>query len=127
MSLPLILRNKQKALVEEAMGKKKIASFRPGDTLAVKIRVLDGASERVTTFQGVCIRRRNVGILSSVTLRKITAGVGVEKTILIYSPLTVSLDVVKNGKVRRANLSYLRKLPGAIRIKERFKVRKIEG
>jgi large subunit ribosomal protein L19 len=124
MSMPFILSNAQKLAVEEILKTKKIDKFRVGDTLAVKIKVLDGTAERTTVFQGVCIRKTNAGLLSAVTLRKITAGTGVEKTIPLYSPLTVSLEVVKRGKVRRATLNYLRKISGALKIKERFAYKK---
>jgi large subunit ribosomal protein L19 len=99
---------------------KKIDDFNVGDTIAVKIKIVDGASERITTFQGICIKKRAKGLLSSCVVRKLSAGIGVERTIFISSPLIVEIAVVKRGDVRRANLAYLRNLKGALKVKELF-------
>lgn len=112
------LLNKKK--IEEAKSDLKHMDFRAGDSVVVEYKIKEGASERVASFKGVCIKMRNKGLLSSFVLRKITKGIGVEKTILPYSPLVVSVKVERRGRVRRAVLNYLRDIKGSIRIKERF-------
>lgn len=101
-----------------------IASFNPGDQVKVSSRIREGNRERVQTFEGVVIRLRNAGPGSTFTVRRISHGVGVEKTFLIYSPLVERVEVVREGKVRRAKLYYLRGLTGkAARIKEKGRAR----
>ncbi|MCB2053647.1 MAG: 50S ribosomal protein L19 [Geminicoccaceae bacterium] len=103
-------------LVEE----RPVPDFRAGDTLRVNVRVIEGTRERVQAFEGVCIARRNRGMNSSFTVRKISYGEGVERIFPLYSPRIESIDVVRKGKVRRAKLYYLRELRGkAARISER--------
>lgn len=96
-----------------------IPAFRPGDTLSVHIRVVEGGKERVQIFQGVCISRGGAGINESFTVRKISNGIGVERLLPIHSPRIDKIEVMKRGKVRRAKLYYLRPLRGkAARIRE---------
>lgn len=97
-----------------------VPDFRAGDTVKVHIRIIEGNKERVQIFQGVCIRRRNGSMGASVTVRKISHGVGVEKTFPIHSPRIEKIELVTQGKVRRARLYYLRNLRGkAARIREK--------
>jgi large subunit ribosomal protein L19 len=95
--------------------------FRVGDTVSVSIRIVEGANkERVQIFQGVVIRRKGGGMSASVTVRKVTHGVGVEKTFPLHSPRVEKIEVLTRGKVRQARLYYLRSLRGkAARIKEK--------
>lgn len=100
--------------------KAELPGFRPGDTLKVMVRVREGDKERLQAFEGVCIARRGGGISETFTVRKISAGVGVERIFPLHSPNIATIDVVRRGKVRRAKLYYLRKLTGkATRIKEK--------
>lgn len=97
-----------------------IPSFRPGDTLRVYVKVIEGSRERVQVFEGVVIKRRGGGISETFTVRKISYGVGVERTFPLHSPRIERIEVVRRGKVRRAKLYYLRNLRGkAARIKEK--------
>ena len=99
---------------------KTIPEFSPGDTLRVNVKVVEGSRERIQAFEGVCIARRNAGVNSSFTVRKISYGEGVERVFPLYSPRVDSIDVVRHGDVRRAKLYYLRDLRGkAARIAER--------
>lgn len=94
--------------------------FRPGDTVAVHVRVVEGDKERIQIFKGDVIKIRGGGINRTFTVRKISHGVGVERIFPLHSPRIAQIDVVRRGKVRRAKLYYLRKLRGkAARIKER--------
>ena len=107
--------------IEQRQYKADIPEFRVGDTVRVGVRVVEGARERVQEFEGVVIRRRSGGINENFTLRRIAShGIGVERTFLLHSPRLDSLKVIRQGKVRRAKLYYLRGLTGkAARIKER--------
>ncbi|WP_370943423.1 50S ribosomal protein L19 [Amycolatopsis sp. cg5] len=97
-----------------------IPDFRPGDTLKVHVRVIEGNRERNQIFQGVVIRRQNGGIRETFTVRKVSFGVGVERTFPVHSPNIAEIEVHKRGDVRRAKLYYLRDLRGkAAKIKER--------
>jgi large subunit ribosomal protein L19 len=97
-----------------------IPDFQPGDTLKVNVKVVEGSRERVQTFEGVCIARKNRGINSAFTVRKISYGEGVERIFPLYSPQIASIEVVRRGRVRRAKLYYLRGRTGkAARIAER--------
>lgn len=99
---------------------KKIPEFRPGDTLRVGVKVVEGDRTRVQAYEGVCIARSNKGMGSSFTVRKISFGEGVERVFPLYSPNIESIDVVRRGVVRRAKLYYLRGRTGkAARIAER--------
>ena len=96
-----------------------IPIFRPGDTLKVHVKVIEGTRERIQLFEGVVIKRRGGGISETFTVRKISYGVGVERTFPIHSPKIDNIEVMRRGKVRRAKLYYLRELRGkAARIKE---------
>ena len=94
--------------------------FRPGDTVKVHIRIIEGNKERVQVFEGVVIRRRRGNMGATFTVRKISHGVGVEKTFALHSPRLEKVEIVARGKVRRSRLYYLRELRGkAARIKEK--------
>ncbi|MBC9788036.1 50S ribosomal protein L19 [Carnobacterium maltaromaticum] len=96
-----------------------IPAFRPGDTVRVHARVVEGTRERIQLFEGVVIKRRGAGISETYTVRKLSGGVGVERTFPIHTPRVAQIEVVRFGKVRRAKLYYLRALHGkAARIKE---------
>ena len=96
-----------------------LPDFRPGDTVKVMVRVREGEKERLQAFEGVCIAKKGGGISETFTVRKVSAGVGVERIFPIHSPNVGSVEVVRHGKVRRAKLYYLRRLTGkAGRIKE---------
>ncbi|CAG7623341.1 MULTISPECIES: 50S ribosomal protein L19 [Paenibacillus] len=96
-----------------------IPNFRPGDTLKVYVKVIEGSRERIQLFEGVVIKRRGGGISETFTVRKISYGVGVERTFPIHTPKIDKIEVARRGKVRRAKLYYLRGLRGkAARIQE---------
>ncbi|HET8654270.1 MAG TPA: 50S ribosomal protein L19 [Longimicrobiaceae bacterium] len=100
--------------------KDDVPAFRAGDTLRVNVRVREGDKERLQAFEGVCIARKHGGISETFTVRKISSGVGVERIFPLHSPSIESITVVRQGRVRRAKLYYLRNLRGkAARIKER--------
>ncbi|ANS73982.1 50S ribosomal protein L19 [Paenibacillus yonginensis] len=106
------------AITQEQL-RKDIPSFRPGDTLKVHVKVIEGSRERIQLFEGVVIKRRGGGISETFTVRKISNGVGVERTFPLHSPKLDKIEVARRGKVRRAKLYYLRELRGkAARIKE---------
>ncbi|MNE26498.1 50S ribosomal protein L19 [compost metagenome] len=106
------------AITQEQL-RKDIPSFRPGDTLKVFVKVIEGSRERIQLFEGVVIKRRGGGISETFTVRKISNGVGVERTFPLNSPKIDKIEVARRGKVRRAKLYYLRELRGkAARIKE---------
>ena len=97
-------------LVEAMQMKSNIPTFHPGDTVNVHVRVIEGDKERVQQFQGVVIARRGAGLNETFTIRKISNGVGVERVFPLHSPRLATIDVVKEGRVRRAKLYYLREL-----------------
>ena len=100
--------------------KSDIPEFNSGDTISIDVRVIEGDKERIQRFQGVVIARKHGGIEETVTVRKISSGVGVERIFPIHSPMLASIKVIRRGKVRRAKLHYLRKLTGkAARIQEK--------
>ena len=106
--------------IEQFTQSKTIPEFRPGDTLRVGVRVVEGERTRVQNYEGVCIARANRGLGSSFTVRKISFGEGVERVFPLYSPNIESIEVVRRGAVRRAKLYYLRGRTGkAARIAER--------
>lgn len=108
---------KQLAKVTE---KKSVPDFQAGDTVRVNVRIVEGKTERVQAFEGLCIAKRNRGINSAFTVRKISHGEGVERVFPMYSPRIDSIEVVRRGVVRRAKLYYMRQLTGkAARIKEK--------
>ncbi|MFD1394066.1 50S ribosomal protein L19 [Lacticaseibacillus jixianensis] len=97
-----------------------IPDFRPGDTVRVHAKIVEGDRERVQLFEGVVIKRRGVGVSATYTVRKVSNGVGVERTFPLHTPRVEKIDVVRHGQVRRAKLYYLRALRGkAARIKEK--------
>ncbi|HDJ7780619.1 TPA: 50S ribosomal protein L19 [Staphylococcus aureus] len=96
-----------------------LPSFRPGDTLRVHVRIIEGTRERIQVFEGVVIKRRGGGVSETFTVRKISSGVGVERTFPLHTPKIEKIEVKRRGKVRRAKLYYLRSLRGkAARIQE---------
>jgi large subunit ribosomal protein L19 len=106
--------------IENAYKKSEIPEFRPGDTVSVHVRVVEGDKERIQIFQGVVIGRRGGGTRENFTVRKISGGVGVERIFPLHSPSIERIDLLRRGKVRRAKLYYLRDLRGkAARIEER--------
>ena len=97
-----------------------IPTFRPGDTVKVHVRVIEGNRSRIQVFQGVVIRRQGGGIRETFTVRKVSFGVGVERTFPVHTPVVERIEVVTRGDVRRAKLYYLRELRGkAAKIKEK--------
>jgi large subunit ribosomal protein L19 len=105
--------------IEQQQLKNDRQAFRSGDTLRVHVRIVEGDKERVQVFEGVCIKRSGGGIRETFTVRKISYGVGVERTFPVHSPRLDKIEVMTRGKVRRAKLYYLRKLSGkAARIEE---------
>jgi large subunit ribosomal protein L19 len=105
--------------VENEHLKEQIPVFSPGDTVRVHFKVVEGNRERTQIFEGVIIRRRGSGLNESFTVRRISYGVGVERTFPLHSPKIVKIEVMRRGRVRRAKLYYLRELRGkAARIKE---------
>ena len=101
---------------------REIPEFGPGDTVVVQVKVKEGDRERLQAFEGVVIAKKNRGINSSFTVRKISSGEGVERVFQTYSPLVAEIDVKRRGDVRRAKLYYMRELRGkAARIKEKIK------
>ena len=98
----------EKSQVEKMASGAKTPDFAPGDTVKVNVKVVEGDRERVQAFEGVCIARKNAGINSSFTVRKISYGEGVERIFPLHSPRLVSIEVIRRGDVRRAKLYYLR-------------------
>ena len=108
------------AELEQAQIRSDIPDFRPGDTLRVHVRVVEGSRSRIQVFQGIVIRRQGSGARETFTVRKISYSVGVERTFPVHSPSIDRIELVTRGRVRRAKLYYLRSLRGkAARIKER--------
>jgi large subunit ribosomal protein L19 len=114
--------------VAELSKGRKIPEFRPGDTLRVGVKVVEGDRSRVQMYEGVCIARANKGVNSNFTVRKISFGEGVERVFPLYSPIIDSIEVVRRGAVRRAKLYYLRGRRGkSARIAERRDTRPEKG
>ena len=106
--------------VKRLVADRPVPPFQPGDTVRVSLRVVEGERERIQAFEGVCIARKNAGINSNFTLRKISYGEGVERVFPLYSPRITAIEVIRRGVVRRAKLYYLRGLTGRrARIAER--------
>ena len=106
--------------IEREGAKTGIPAFDPGDTVRVMVRVREGEKERLQAFEGVCIARRGGGINETFTVRKISAGVGVERIFPLHSPAISAIELVRKGRVRRAKLYFLRRLAGkAARIREK--------
>ena len=107
-------------VLDNASRRSDIPEFRPGDTLKVHVKVFEGTRSRIQVFQGVVIRRQGAGVRETFTVRKISFGVGVERTFPVHTPVIDRIEVVTRGDVRRAKLYYLRDLRGkAAKIKER--------
>lgn len=106
-------------IVENTQVKENIPAFQPGDTLRVHVRIKEGNKERLQAFEGICIARKHGGARETVTVRKVSFGVGVERIFPLHATVVDHIDVIRRGKVRRAKLYYLRDLRGkAARIKE---------
>lgn len=104
---------------------KRIPDFAPGDSVRIHVKIVEGSTERIQAFEGVCIARRNRGLNSSFTVRKISYGEGVERVFPLYSPRIAGIEVVRRGDVRRAKLYYLRSRRGkAARIREKREERR---
>lgn len=115
-----ILQQLEQEQIAKALGEKSIPEFSPGDTLRVNVKVVEGTRERIQAYEGVCIARKNAGVNSSFTVRKISYGEGVERVFPLYSPRIDSIELVRRGDVRRAKLYYLRDRRGkSARIAER--------
>jgi large subunit ribosomal protein L19 len=115
-----LLQTLEKEQVEKLTEGRSVPEFAPGDTLRASVKVVEGERERLQAFEGVCIARKNAGINSNFTLRKISYGEGVERVFPLYSPRIATIEVVRRGRVRRAKLYYLRGRTGkAARIAER--------
>ena len=115
-----LLQQIEREQVEKLAANRPVPVFEPGDTVRVSLRVVEGERERVQAFEGVCIARKNAGINSNFTLRKISYGEGVERVFPLYSPRITAIEVIRRGVVRRAKLYYLRGRTGKrARIAER--------
>ena len=115
-----ILQEIENEQAEKLVAERSVPEFGPGDTVRVSVKVVEGSRERVQAFEGVCIARRNRGINSAFTVRKISYGEGVERVFQLYSPQIADITVVRRGAVRRAKLYYLRGLTGKkARIREK--------
>ena len=115
-----LLQQLEQEQIQKVLGDKAIPEFSPGDTLRVNVKVVEGTRERVQAYEGVCIARKNAGVNSSFTVRKISYGEGVERVFPLYSPRIDSIELVRKGDVRRAKLYYLRERRGkSARIAER--------
>ncbi len=105
--------------LEKEQLRQDLPAFRPGDTVRVHVKVIEGQRERIQLFEGVVIRRRGTGVSETFTVRKVSYGVGVERTFLLHTPKIDKIEIVRHGRVRRAKLYYLRDRVGkAARIKE---------
>jgi large subunit ribosomal protein L19 len=114
-------KNKIIAALEAEQMNKEVPAFGPGDTVVVQVKVKEGSRERLQAFEGIVIGKRNRGLNSAFTVRKISHGIGVERTFQTYSPVVDSIAVKRRGDVRQAKLYYLRELSGrAARIKEKL-------
>ncbi len=117
-----IIEQFEKDQIKSLVKGKKIPQFHPGDTVRVNVKVREGSRERIQAFEGVCIRKKNRGLSSSFTVRKISFGEGVERVFPIFSPSIDSISIIRSGHVRRAKLYYLRDLTGKkARIVERIR------
>jgi large subunit ribosomal protein L19 len=107
-------------MIEEEQMKSNIPSFRPGDTVKVHVKIVEGSRERIQVFEGLVIKRKGDGLRETFTVRRVSNGVGVERTFPLHSPRLDKIEVVRRGIVRRAKLYYLRDRYGkAARIRER--------
>ena len=107
-----IIEEIEKEQLEKLTAERPVPDFGPGDTLRVNVKVVEGSRERIQAFEGVCIGRKNAGLNSAFTVRKISYGEGVERVFPLYSPAIAGIEVIRRGDVRRAKLYYLRGLTG---------------
>jgi large subunit ribosomal protein L19 len=115
-----LLQTLEQEQLDKLKAQRGVPRFDPGDTVRVSVKVVEGERERIQAFEGVCIARKNAGLNSNFTLRKISYGEGVERVFPLYSPRITQIEVVRRGAVRRAKLYYLRGRTGkAARIAER--------
>jgi large subunit ribosomal protein L19 len=115
-----IMQTLEQEEIQKLLANRPVPDFAPGDTVRVAVKVVEGERERVQAFEGVCIARKNAGVNSNFTLRKISYGEGVERIFPLYSPRITAIEVVRKGSVRRAKLYYLRGRTGkAARIAEK--------
>lgn len=105
--------------INEKQIKSNVPEFRVGDTVKVDVKIVEGNRERIQTFEGVVVARRGGSVSETFTVRKMSSGVGVERTFPIHSPKVAAITVVRRGKVRRAKLTFLKGMVGGYRIKER--------
>ncbi|MEO1089119.1 MAG: 50S ribosomal protein L19 [Pseudomonadota bacterium] len=123
-----VIEQLEREQIDRLVAERPVPEFAPGDTVRVNVKVIEGTRERVQAFEGVCIARRNRGLNSAFTVRKISYGEGVERVFPLYSPRIDSIQVVRRGKVRRAKLYYLRGRRGkSARIAERRDERPAKG
>ena len=123
-----ILQKLEQEEMKKLLAARAVPEFRPGDPVRVSVKVVEGERERIQAFEGVCIGRKNAGVGSNFTLRKISYGEGVERIFPLYSPRITEIEVIRRGAVRRAKLYYLRGLAGkAARIAERIRDVPVEG
>ena len=129
-----IIKNYEQSQIQQILKNSKVTDFGPGDTVKVNVKIKEGNKERVQAFQGVCIGKKNNGLNSSFSVRKISSGEGVERVFPLYSPMLESINLVRRGKVRRSKLYYLRQRSGKsariaekkVIIKKKPKVTKVE-
>lgn len=105
--------------INEKQIKTDVPEFRVGDTVKVDVKIIEGNRERIQTFEGIVVARRGGSVSETFTVRKMSSGVGVERTFPIHSPKVAGITVVRKGKVRRAKLTFLKGMVGGYRIKER--------
>ena len=117
-----IIEDFEKRQIKKLTQKKSVPSFRTGDTIKVNVKVVEGDRSRIQVFEGICIARKNSGVNSSFTVRKISHGEGIERVFPLFSPIVDSIEVMRQGDVRRAKLYYLRDRKGkSARIAEKIK------
>tara|TARA_Y100000590_G_C15669088_1_gene995601 strand:+ start:733 stop:1347 length:615 start_codon:yes stop_codon:yes gene_type:complete len=102
----------EKEQIDKLISKKRIPRFRPGDTLKITVKIIEGEKSRLQAFEGVCVARKNNGLNSNFTVRKISHGEGVERVFPLFSPLVDKIEIIRKGDVRRAKLYYLRNRKG---------------
>ena len=108
-------------IINKKQIKSDIPEFRVGDTVRVDVKIIEGKRERIQAFEGVVVARKGGSVNETFTVRKMSSGIGVERTFPVHSPIIDHIEVIRKGKVRRAKLTFLRGLVGGFRIKERGK------
>jgi large subunit ribosomal protein L19 len=122
---PLLIKEIDNEQIAALTANKIIPNFRPGDNVKVSVRIVEGTNERTQIYEGLVIARRNSGITSSLVVRKVANGEGIERRFMIYSPLISKIEVIRRGDVSRAKLYYIRGRKGkAARIKEKMHYKK---